>query len=186
MEYDEEFYTRPEAQAYINNDSLWVNLVDMIQTLSPTKILDFGSGLGHVIKIGVDRGLDIMGCETSEYALEHTFEPDRVIKIEPVPKKCLPWPNNEFDLVFSSEVMEHIEEINTKEVIKELYRICSNKIFLTIESGYALGHINLHPRDWWLAQFRGCGFKHSNELNNKLDNMKIINWGIYVFEVNKP
>ena len=64
--YEEWYYSRPQAKKYLNNNKIWMNLVDMIQYFKPNRVFEFGSGLGNVLKECQDRDIDIVGSETSE------------------------------------------------------------------------------------------------------------------------
>lgn len=186
-DYEEWYYNRPQATEYLNNKKIWLNLVDMIQYFKPKRVFEFGSGLGNVLKECQDRGIDIVGSETSRYAIRNSLCKERLIKIGEIPKSMLPFKDNSFDLIFSSEVMEHVKEKDTEAIIKELNRICSSYALLTINTfdHKQPGHINMHSRKWWLNKFERSGFRHVNETWNDLNRIKYLQWDIYVFKKEK-
>jgi ubiquinone/menaquinone biosynthesis C-methylase UbiE len=184
--YDEWYYTRPQAMEYLQNAEIWKNLTNMIQKMNPVRVLDFGCGLGNVIDECQKRYLNVIGVETSDYAIAHNLNKKNIIKIAKIPEAKLPFKDNTFDLVFSTEVMEHIEEKNTDAVIKELYRVCSNQALFTINTfDYNQpGHINMHSRKWWMKKFKNNGFVYNKKMWKSLNKMKYLNWDIYVFKKN--
>ena len=183
-DYEEWYYNRPRIKEYLSNEKIWINLVDMIQYFKPDRVFEFGSGLGNVLKKCRHRGIDILGSETSRYAIQNSLCGERLIQIGEIPETKLPFRDGSFDLIFSSEVMEHVKEEYTEASIKELNRICSRYALLTINTfDYEQpGHVNMHPRSWWLEIFEKNGFRHDYETWNDLNKMKYLQWDIYVFK----
>jgi len=183
-DYDNWYYNRPQFKAYLTDKKIWTNQVDMIAYFEPDLVFEFGSGLGYALKEAETRGIKMIGCETSEYAIKNSICKTSMIQIGEIPEQCLPFLDNSFDLVFSSEVMEHVKEEHTNSVMSELYRICGKHILLTINTFDANqpGHINMHARDWWIDKFEAVGFEHDEETYEKLSRMKYLNWDIFVFE----
>ena len=81
----------------------------------------------------------------------------------------IPYPSKKFDLVFSSEVLEHIPEVDIPKVVRELCRVSKGDLFLSISlrrSGLdplppepPNVHVTVKPREWWEEQFNthaGC------------------------------
>ena len=161
----------------------------MIQHFRPARVLEFGSGLGNVLKEAKKRNINIVGCETSEYAIQNSLCKEKLIKIGEISQNGgIPFKDNSFALVFSTEVMEHVKEKDTEAIIKELNRVCSNYALLTINTfdDKQPGHINMHPRKWWLKKFEQNGFQHDNKIWNDLNKIKYLQWDIYVFKKISP
>jgi ubiquinone/menaquinone biosynthesis C-methylase UbiE len=182
--YGEWYFNRPDAKKYLSTSKIWVNLADMIATFQPNRIFEFGSGLGNLVAEVSKRGYDIVGSEISEYALSHNLAPEKVMRIGLIPEDNLPFPDNSFDLVFSSEVLEHIPLQITDAVISELYRVCSKHILLTINTFDAKqpGHINMHSHKWWVKRFSENGFSENKKLTKKMKKMRFIGWDVFVFD----
>ena len=183
-DYDEWYYSRPVARAYLNHPRRAQNLVDLIEYFAPTRVFEFGSGLGHVLREARRRGIPIVGTETSDYAGSHSLCPDATVKIGEIPRSSLPFADGDFDLVFSSEVMEHVSEACTLPTLHELHRICSRYALFTINTSNREepGHINVHPRQWWLTAFAAAGFAHNDRMWKEMERMKFLDWEIFVLE----
>lgn len=76
----------------------------------------------------------------------------------------LPYRDNQFDLYFCCEVLEHIPEENIDEVLTEAKRI-SDECFFTIatrDDEPFNTHICIHNGQWWMDKFEEHGFSIIN------------------------
>ena len=91
---------------------------------APARVLEFGCGVGRHLKNLVKLpNVEVYGCDQSPTMLEGiaTVAPamalDRVTLIEPL--RRLPYPDDEFDLVFTCEVLEHVAPEDLSSVLCE-------------------------------------------------------------------
>ena len=71
--------------------------------------LDAGCGMGHVVRLLLERGYDANGVDISEYAIHHYMSDlAEQMRIRQVGLEDLPFSDRQFDLVYCSDVMEHI------------------------------------------------------------------------------
>jgi hypothetical protein len=72
-----------------------------------------------------------------------------------------------FDMIYSTEVLEHIPEPEVLEVISQLCRV-ARYAFMTISlrpsSDNNRYHCTLRPRDWWEGQFVARGFEVDHDV----------------------
>lgn len=69
-------------------------------------------------------------------------------------------PSGKFDAVISTDVLEHIEEQDIKQVIKEIYSKVNKFVYLGICNSPALAilpdgrnaHVTQKPIEWWVEQ----------------------------------
>lgn len=90
----------------------------------------------------------------------------------------LPFPDNNFDLVTSFEVLEHVPEQYIEQIISEIVRVTRRYFIGSFPACRAGGdpdkpkpahvHINLHGRKWWDAEFSKHGCKPDLKLAQNL------------------
>jgi SAM-dependent methyltransferase len=127
-------------------------------------ILDAGTGNGALTRLMRQYGKNAYGIELSRAALEKEC-PDLLSKnyVEAGILTNLPYEDNSFDLVMSSDVLEHIDPAEADAVVKELVRVSRRHLFLSISlknNGAPKGeaeHTLLRPRVWWHKLFQKHG-----------------------------
>lgn len=137
---------------------------DVIAKLKFHTILDAGTGNGALTRLMRQYGKNAYGIELSRAALEKEC-PDLLSKnyVEAGILTNLPYEDNSFDLVMSSDVLEHIDPAEADAVVKELVRVSRRHLFLSISlknNGAPRGeaeHTLLRPRVWWHKLFQKHG-----------------------------
>jgi SAM-dependent methyltransferase len=149
-------------------------------------VLDMGCGQGSFTDYAIRMGLFSKGYDFSKYAIEtahhnakgHIFQADVCDGISE--------DDNSFDLIFCSDMVEHIKKSKEPIVIKEFYRVTKKWVFLQFPvatnerevfdaetdgednpcySHYMIaGHLNMEQRPWWDKLFKRHGFKIREDL----------------------
>jgi SAM-dependent methyltransferase len=123
-----------------------------------SRVLDFGCGSGYAVRKMRERGGDWFGVELSESAYNQYLHEDPYFSLGTLNQ----FPDNHFDMVYSTEVFEHIPEEEVDDVIAQLARVIRSYAFLTISlrpsSNNNAYHCTLRPRAWWESKFRAHGF----------------------------
>jgi SAM-dependent methyltransferase len=101
-------------------------------------VLDFGCGAGRLVEAMQRRGVSAYGCDVMSYVAEDNSVPrSRFAQLSFDPYR-LPYPDNHFDAVISTSVLEHAQNVN--EVFSEIHRILK-------PGGWSL---HLFPSRWYL------------------------------------
>ena len=128
-------------------------------TLKGKKILCVGSGNGYEAVWFVKAGCDVTVLE-----LYHPKLPILEGKQIRGYAQDLPFEDNEFNLYFCCEMMEHVPEELTIPILKEAKRV-SGEVFFTIadrgDPPYNT-HINIHDMPYWYFMFKQLGFEIIN------------------------
>ena len=96
-------------------------------------MLDAGTGNGALVRMMRSHGKSAWGIELSKAVLEQEC-PDMLKAgfVEPGVLTNLPFADNSFDLVWSSDVLEHIHPEEAEKVVSELVRVSRRFLVLTI------------------------------------------------------
>lgn len=150
--------------------------------------LDAGCGMGYIIKNLLAKGYKCKGIEISRYAISHyllsLYKRKLIFYAE---LKKLPFKNNEFDLVFCSDVMEHILSFDIKGSLKELARVTKKYLVFTINLDHPCKyHPTILSRQAWERLIRkNTSLRKLNKLEEKIQNECRKKYGEYEFFVYK-
>lgn len=93
------------------------------------RVVDIGYGIGILLeRLKREKNCDVFGVDISKEAIKTIKEKDIDGMVARVPP--IPLPANSFDIVISTELLEHIN--TPKSLIKEMTRICKPSGYLII------------------------------------------------------
>ena len=100
-------------------------LVNRFELKSGQKLFEIGCGRCEMLNSFSKLGFEISGVDSSERA--RNFAPTNISKLEilDISKNNLPFDNNEFDVIFTKSVIEHISD--PTQLMKEILRILKPK-----------------------------------------------------------
>lgn len=155
-----------------------INIVDhLIENFEFDSVLDAGCGAADVVKYLKQKDYNAKGVELSGEVLK--LKAPELLKKGIVQQGSLlnlPFPDNHFDVVFSSEVLEHIPEVDIPKTISELTRVSKNLLFLTISlrpsSNFNKYHTTLKSRGWWEQHFIDSGCVKNTEMQIKFQKVE--------------
>ena len=110
-----------------------------------SKILDFGCGKGFFVKHLLKKGYrNTFGIDPSKKLLDGVIQHNSNFKL--MNSSSIPFPDNDFDIVFCSGVLHHIAWVNLINVMNEVNRVLkSGGIFIYAEPSLTimrrLGHL---------------------------------------------
>lgn len=139
-----------EAREYLK---YFTNIV--CKSCLPSKVLDAGCGFGFSLSEFQEIGIEAHGIDVSEFVVKSNENPNVILGNV----QNLPYRDESFDVVISTEVLEHLE--NPKQAIEELKRVLRDDGYILLttpkpESEYAKGdptHISIYPEDSWIKCF---------------------------------
>lgn len=125
-------------------------------------VLDIGCGFGHTMKWFADHGLcQVKGIEGWDEAVQKNLMPKNILQHD-----YTTGPSNlgtPFDLAWSSEFLEHIEEKHLPNVMLD-FRLARYVCITHGEPGQAgFNHVNCQPSSYWVKKFKEHGFEHDAE-----------------------
>jgi hypothetical protein len=130
-------------------------------------VLDIGAGYGHNLKWFADNCLcNVKGIEGMKEYVDKFLVPSAAIHHDfttgPAPIA------QPFDLAWSSEFVEHVEEKFIKHYMPA-FQLCRHAVITHAEPGQAgHHHVTLHSTKWWVAKFAEFGFDWDEPETNLL------------------
>ena len=164
------------------NKNSWnygITVVDnLINNYNFKTVLDAGCGSADVVRYLLSKGYEAKGIELSSGVLnEYARDLLKNNTVSQGSLKKLPYSNNSFDVIFSSEVLEHIHKEDITKVVDEFFRVSKKYVFLTISlrpsSNFNKYHVTLKDRSWWENKFLQAGFVKDDTLLKKLQLLKL-------------
>ena len=82
-----------------------------------SRVLEFGAGTGEQARLLSERGFDVVAIDLASSG----YSADRVFPVKDYDGRKIPLPDSSIDVVFSSNVLEHVEDLET--ILSEFSRI---------------------------------------------------------------
>lgn len=131
----------------------YVDYITLIHNLRPgASVLEIGCGMGFFIDAWKRRGFNITGVELAKRAIILSEHRDRIVHTSATDLGM--FQENQFDLVMSAALMEHLDESILNSAMREMYRVGLRQAHLIgLEKGNDESHINLKTREEWKDRF---------------------------------
>jgi SAM-dependent methyltransferase len=108
-----------------NNKKTWINFwyqVNFVLQTKPKKVLEVGPGNKTVTDILKKEGVEVVTVD-----IDDKLQPDYIASVDK-----LPFPDDSFDLVLCSEVLEHLPYTLFQKSLKELKRVAKKNVILCL------------------------------------------------------
>lgn len=144
----------------------WISILKKFNFSKVKTALDVGCGIGEAVKMMRKIGIEAEGIDISQYALP-VWEKNEVDKYCYVCSADeMPFPDNKYDFVSCTDVMEHIPEEGVQDVLKEIYRVGNNSFLFIISLISAVHklpdgsepHVCVKSEHWWFDELEKAGF----------------------------
>jgi len=148
--------------------SIWNHFESQVDISTIHTMLDVGCGLGSIVQKAREKGIHCFGIDISSLAREYW-------QYAGVEKYCtdttadrMPFKDHYFDLVWCTEVLEHVPEEGVMDTLREIKRVGKDKFFFTVcmkPAKYKMPndnsepHVCIKPIDWWIDRFFEAGYE---------------------------
>jgi 2-polyprenyl-3-methyl-5-hydroxy-6-metoxy-1,4-benzoquinol methylase len=133
----------------------------IVTTCGVGRTLDVGSGEGLLVASLLQRGVDALGLDVSEVVIDRCSKrlPNRFIRGSVLD---LPFEDNSFLTVVSTDCMEHLANQDVETALKEMHRVTKRYLFLrlaTTPDRDGHWHLTIEGRAWWEKKCFEAGFR---------------------------
>jgi 2-polyprenyl-3-methyl-5-hydroxy-6-metoxy-1,4-benzoquinol methylase len=158
--YDEYYYLTSCGSPYVRGEN-WLNFFgsiadQIVKDINPKKVLDAGCAKGFLVEALRDRGVDAYGIDISEYAISQVrVDMKNYCKVGSILEPF----NEQYDLIITIEVLEHLSAFEGRKAIENLCKYTNDIIFTSTPSDYKEAtHFNVQPVEYWVEIFAQNGF----------------------------
>lgn len=154
----------------------------IIKKLKDTEsVLDVGCARGWALRRLQKKGKIVAGIDVAKQAVKHVRKLGIECKLASVTK--IPYSSNSFDVVMSTDVMEHLRTKDVKKALTECFRVAKKYLVFKIFTARATyrakwmspvsrfidnPHLTIRKTEWWIKQCKHihrCKVKYrSNQL----------------------
>ena len=151
--FDETYYAG--IWGSVHRHDYTAGLADRLaQTCPHGRVLDIGTGCGHLVKMLRERGIEAWGLECSDHAVRNSCAPQYVLHGSVTD---LPWKDGYFDIVHSQGLWEYISEADIAQAWAECLRVGRQQWHNyetsdTCPNEYQ--YVTYRPRAWWEARLQ--------------------------------
>jgi len=120
--------------------------------------LDVGCGRGKMLFAAIEAfGFDARGCDVVEDVCRHAPGIDLIEGAH-----HLPYATDQFDVVTTTDMLEHLIEEDVHPALSEMRRVCRGPVLLGVchaqdvpfKFGQERLHMTVKPHDWWKEAIR--------------------------------
>lgn len=162
--------------SYYNPEGEWLGAEPIMKAikeiLNPSNMLSVGEGRGTFTAYARDAGIDAIGMDFSKWAVEHPYPRAKgLVQLGDV--RDIQFPDFAFDMVFCSDILEHVYLDDLPKAISEIQRVSNKWIFYNIGASMqndtkddmvlqknklpkkdrqvtsVAGHVTVKPESWW-------------------------------------
>ena len=142
--------------------SLWLWAMSALNIKS---VIDVGCGEGHSALFFKHYGCEVLGVDGSELALRDSRIPKQHVQHDFTKGAFLP--EKQFDMVWCSEFVEHVEERYTENFL-QTFTFASQYILMTFAQPGQPGwhHVNCQEQPYWEHKLQNIGFRFDRQLTD--------------------
>lgn len=149
-----------------------------MEMLSPQSVVDVGCGTGTFLHVfenhGVKKILGLDGDWVNREQLAKNISPDKFMVVDL--EKGIDV-DEKFDLAVCLEVLEHLGEEYADNVVKSLTQLSNIILFSAAIPGQpGQNHVNGQWPEYWIQQFKVCGFSFHDVLRPVFWDNKDLAW----------
>jgi hypothetical protein len=135
----------------------------LIEVYNPKSMVDVGCGAGHSTKYFIDKGVDSLGVEGYEPAINSSPVKEFIHVHDYVESEFIP--EKEYDLAWCCEFVEHVEEAYTNNFMETFNKCKVVAMTHAVPGQPGFHHVNCQPAEYWINKFSEFGFSYNEEFS---------------------
>ena len=155
-----EYWKSPDRVGSDSFDNPKFIISEILQLKPLGKVLDIGCGNGKLVNLLHERGEDIIGIDASDTVIDLCNKQNgRFMQASVLD---LPFEDNSFDTLISTDCLEHISEEDLKIGVIEMARVTKKQLYLRIAvrpDRDRKWHLTVKSRIWWEKLFLKSGLR---------------------------
>jgi SAM-dependent methyltransferase len=177
----DKFYSKDISwQVFLDKLSDHKYYLQKILELNPKKVLEVGCGPGVRCIFLSYLGIDVTALDNDEGIIEqikfYTKNLRGKNKIENGDAFNLSYSEKEFDVIFNAGFLEHFEDLEKIQLVKEFTRVAEYYIFMVPNKAHRLrpyGNEDLKTKEEWDSLLKDFNLIESKDINKYWSNNKI-------------
>tara|TARA_Y100000592_G_C5459964_1_gene313463 strand:- start:638 stop:1279 length:642 start_codon:yes stop_codon:yes gene_type:complete len=141
---------------------MWKSLFEDLDIKS---VIDVGCGRGFSGEYFLQLGCDVLGVEGAIEAVETSLIPENVVQHDYTKGPFVP--ENEYDLCWSCEFVEHVEEQYRDNFIETFKSAKYVAITYAYPGQGGHHHVNENTEEYWIEHIEAAGFTFNEQLTEK-------------------
>jgi SAM-dependent methyltransferase len=139
----------------------------LAEKFNVNKMLDIGCGRGFTLEFFKSIGVNVLGVDGCKQAIETSLVPEAVI-LHDYSKGSFKPEISDFDLAWSCEFVEHVEEKYAANYIATFQT--ARHLAMTFAGPGQIGHhhVNCQPAQYWIELLGKYGFQYDEEVTQLL------------------
>jgi SAM-dependent methyltransferase len=139
----------------------------MMRMLNVKSMLDIGCGPGGMVQLATEKGLHAEGID-GDFEVKRDSSVQDKIHIWDYTKGPSPLGNKTFDLAWSCEFVEHVDEEYVPNFMADFQR--ANFVIMTYAPPGTSGHhhVNCQPQSYWVDVFKQYGFQYDANMTRQI------------------
>lgn len=139
----------------------------LADTYGIKSMLDIGCGPGGMVDLARCRGIDAYGVD-GDFTLKYPDDLKPYIILKDLTEGPAALPLDEFDLGWSVEFLEHVEE-EYQDNYMQAFKACKYVIATAAPPGYpGHHHVNCRDQEYWHGVFDKYGFDYDDEVTQRI------------------
>lgn len=178
--FDEEYFNGGLKSSYRNYNLCQNGLEEfakvILKEFKPEKFLEIGCAYGFIPQFLRKNQVQAFGIDISNYAIRKGNKP--YLRVGDV-RNMENIKESKYDVVLCSEVLEHVSQVDIEVSLRELWRVTSRWLILTInlnpnDKFVDLSHVSILPKTSWERLFQKLLMTRNVRQENTLKKSSII------------